>query len=168
MTSRWSASFCRMPRMSRVIDEKGHESELDRIHDAGLFAGRAAQRLASAISVRARFGERRGRARGSLPLPAGAVGFRSLSSRRRHASASLREAWRASDGAGRRRRRRLRRLRAERQARQRGGRLQFLGRPAPRHARARQRLLGNLCARRAASATTTNTRSSDRTAACCR
>ncbi len=39
----------------RVVDEQGHESELDRIHDAGLFAGRlpnGSQRY----QLRARFG----------------------------------------------------------------------------------------------------------------
>ncbi|HEX2512849.1 MAG TPA: alpha-amylase family glycosyl hydrolase, partial [Xanthobacteraceae bacterium] len=40
----------------RVVDEQGHESELDRIHDAGLFAGRlpnGSQRY----QLRARFGQ---------------------------------------------------------------------------------------------------------------
>ncbi len=62
----------------------------------------------------------------------------------------------------RRRRRGVRGVRAERAARQRGRRLQFLGRPPPRHAGARQRLLGNLRPGRRAPATNTNTRSSVR------
>ena len=44
--------------------------------------------------------------------------------------------------------RRLRGVCAQRETRQRRRRLQQLGRPPPCHARARQRLLGNLCARR--------------------
>ena len=98
--------------------------------------------------LQARWNGAGGRDRGRLSLSAGAVRLRSLSARRRHPSARLRQARRASDGAGRRRRRRLRGVRAQCAARQRGRRLQLLGRPPPRHAGARQRLLGDLRARR--------------------
>ena len=40
----------------KVVDDKGHESELRRIHDAGLFAGRMANG-SQRYHVRARFGE---------------------------------------------------------------------------------------------------------------
>jgi hypothetical protein len=36
----WSAFSFRMPRGVAVVDEHGHESDLQRIHDAGLFEGR--------------------------------------------------------------------------------------------------------------------------------
>ncbi len=97
----------------------------------------------SAIAARA-LRRRRGRDGRSLSLSADPVRFRSLSARRRHAPAALREARRASDDARGRRRRGLRGVRPRCQARQRGRRFQFLGRPAACDARARQRLLGNL------------------------
>ena len=40
----------------KVVDDQGHESELRRIHDAGLFAGRMANG-SQRYHVRARFGE---------------------------------------------------------------------------------------------------------------
>ena len=41
----------------KVVDDKGHESDLRRIHDAGLFAGRMANG-SQRYHVRARFGEK--------------------------------------------------------------------------------------------------------------
>ena len=90
-----------MRRASPSIDEQGHERDLQRIHDAGLFEGRLAQRLATLSRARA-LRRTPGRDRRPLSLPADPVRFRSLSARRRHAYASLREARRTSHGARRR------------------------------------------------------------------
>ena len=53
----WSASSFRMPRGVAVIDEQGHESDLRRIYDAGLFAGRLGNGPRQRYRLRARYGE---------------------------------------------------------------------------------------------------------------
>src|SRR5260370_41782508 len=51
-----------------VIDEHGHESDLQRIHDAGLFEGRLSNGPRH-YRLRARYGERQGQIEAPYPLP---------------------------------------------------------------------------------------------------
>ena len=132
-----------------AVDEKGGTAALERIHDAGLFAGAAAERL-QPLSIARTVRRYHRRSRRSLPLSADPDRFRPLSARRRHAPAALRQARRPSDDARRRRGRRLRGVGAECPPRQRGRRLQFLGFAAPPDAGAWQRLSGNSSFPRAA------------------
>ena len=55
-TSRWCACSCRKRSAVKVLDEAGHVSELPRIHDAGLFAGPVEARDPH-YRLRARFGD---------------------------------------------------------------------------------------------------------------
>ena len=89
------ACFCPTRKRWRSSTSRVVESDLRAFHDAGLFAGRLSNG-STRYHVRARFGEPHGRNGGSLSLSADIVRARSLSARRRHASASLREARRAS------------------------------------------------------------------------
>ena len=132
-----------LPEASNVeaIGEHGETAPLDAHPRCRPVRRRAAERLEALPAARPLRRQRR-RARRPLPLSAGADRLRSLSARRRHPSADLRQARRASDDARRRRRRRLRGAGAERAARQRGRRFQFLGRAAASDAGARRRLLG--------------------------
>ena len=127
----------------RVVDEQGHESELERIHDAGLFAGRlpnGSQRY----QLRARFGENVVEMEDPYRFPPVLSEF-DLYLLAEGTHLHLYEKLGAHPMTHRGRRGRgLRRVRPRCQARQRGRRFQFVGRPAPCHARARQRLLGNL------------------------
>ena len=102
---------------------------------------RPAQRL-QALPAPRQVRRQRRRVRGRLPLSADPDRFRPLSARRRHPSAHLRQARRASDAARRHRRHRLRGAGAECATRVRGRRFQFLGRAASPDAGARCRLLG--------------------------
>ena len=81
--------------MSRRSASTATSAKLARIHDAGLFAGtlpNGSQRY----QLRAQIRRQCRRARGPLSLSAGADRFRSLSARRRHPPAALRQARRAS------------------------------------------------------------------------
>ena len=129
-----------------VIDDEGHERDLERIHDAGLFEGRLGNGLRR-YRVRARYGERQVEIEDPYRFPPILSDFDLYLLGEGTHMHPLREARRSSHGARRGGRRRLRGLRARGQAGQRRRRFQFLGRPAPCHARARQRLLGNLRAR---------------------
>ena len=113
-------------------------------HPRGRPVRRPAPRRLAALSCARALRRRRGRDRGSLSVPAGAVGSRSLSARRGHASAALRQARRASARA--RGRRGVAFVVFAPNARRVSvvGDFNSLGRPAPCHAGARQRLLGNL------------------------
>ena len=133
----------------KVVDEQGHESDLSRVHDAGLFVGRLANG-SPRYRVRARYGDREVEMEDPYRFPPMLSDFDLYLLGEGTHTQSLREARRASDGARRRRRRGVRGFRPQCPARQRGRRLQFLGRPSPCHARARQRLLGNLRSRRKA------------------
>ena len=147
-----------------VVDEQGHESELERVHDAGLFAGRLsngsrryqrarALRRATWSSWRIPIAFRR-----CCPISISICWPRARICISTRSSARIRWCSTASPGVA------FAVFAPDRPARQRGRRFQFVGRPAPRHARARQRLLGNLRARTPGPATNTNTRSSGRTA----
>ena len=112
------------------------------------FLGRGPRRSA-ALPLACALRRQHRRARGSLPLPAHPERLRSLSARRRHAPASVRQARRTSDdqrGCGRRR---LRRAGAERPGRRRRRRFQLLAHQASPDAGARQRILGTVRSRRA-------------------
>ena len=157
----------RMPRPSPSSTSKATKASLERVHDAGLFAGRLSNG-SRRYRVRARFGERQVEIEDPYRFPPILSDFDLYLLGEGHAPASLRQARRAPDGARRRRGRRLRGVRAERPAGQRGRRFQSLGRPPPRHARARQRLLGNLRARRARRRQIQVRDHRAATAACCR
>ena len=137
-----------LPDAERVVAlaTDGTERELERIDHAGLFAGPVDD--PSALPAARPLRRQRSRTGRPLSLPADAVRLRPLSARRRQPSALLRQARRASDAMDGVDGVAFVVLGAERAARQRRRRFQFLGRPAPRHARARQWLLGNLRARR--------------------
>ena len=114
---------------------------MQRIHDAGLFAG-ALPNGSKRYQLRARFGDNVVDLDDPYRFPPVLTDFDLYllgeGTHQRH----LRQARRASDDARRRRRRRLRGARAECAAGQRGRRFQFLECAAASDAGARQRLLG--------------------------
>ena len=139
-----------LPERQRVVARRRRRRAANspRIHDAGLFAG-PVDGTRPHYRLRARFGDNEVELEDPYRFPPVLSDFDLYLLGEGNHLRALRQARRASDDARRRRGRRLRGVRAERAARQRGRRFQFLGRPAPRHARARQRLLGDLRARRA-------------------
>ena len=164
MTCRSCACFCPTRRQVKVLDEAGHVSELPRIHDAGLFAGAGRPSAKRRYRLRARFDDREVEIEDPYRFPPILSDFDlHLLGEGKHLQLydKLGAHPMGMQGvAGRR----IRRVRAQCATRQRRRRLQSLGRPAPRHARARQRLLGNFHPRRPAPATNTNMRSSGPTA----
>ena len=124
----------------------GHECGLQRIHDAGLFEGRLSNG-SRRYRVRARYGERQVEIEDPYRFPP-ILSDLDLYLLGEGTHMHLYEKLGAHPMiAGRSCGRCICGVRTQRPPRQRSGRFQFLGRPAPRHARARQRLLGNLCAR---------------------
>ena len=126
-----------------VVDERGRQSDLLRIHDAGLFVGPLSNG-SPRYQLRARFGESIVEMEDPYRFPP-VLSELDLYLLAEGTHLHLYEKLGAHPLVHRRRRRRrLCGLCAQCPAGQRGRRFQFLGRPASRHARAREWILGNL------------------------
>ncbi len=144
--ARSSASSFRMRRGSQSSMTRATNAASQRIHDAGLFEGRLSNG-SRRYRVRARYGERQVEIEDPYRFPP-ILSDLDLHLLGEGTHMHLYEKLGAhpmvlDDVAGRC----IRGVRTHRPPGQRRRRFQFMGRPAPRHARARQRLLGNLRSR---------------------
>ena len=151
-----------------IVDEQGHESDLERVHDAGLFEGRLSNG-SRRYRVRARYGERAGRDRGPVSVSSDPVRCRPLpAGRRARTCISTRSSARIPMVLDERRGRRLRGVRA----RPRGGSawsaISICGTAGATPCACAATASGKSSCPEPGPATNTSTRSSGRTAACCR